>query len=707
MTTAQEWEQKYQGGLAASRGQLLRFLAEDGSNVFDPQKIWRTDKPQIAAGDVNTVLDAGAVGLEWFRLALVRYHRVWDLLKLDGFNQISVPPLPISGALNGAETIDTTTDPNKGEMQRLEGKYYDQQRHMNLVSLQDLATAVSGAALGNGTDPGGSQITSDLSRIAQAVPEYWEGSGGAAASDHLSGFHAHADQKTEYLRAVASALNGLPGVLQQIVADKANFVAAFDSPQCPVAGHAMRLGDEDPVSTIITVAANKGSSGSLSTDREVVAGQFHLAPNNDEDGYKKMATAKCKDWLINHFGPAVREAFTAFVHQCTLADYYIRQAYDPVIKLLDSHDPTPFPKPPGDQNPDNPPNPSIPGPTAPGNAGPTTPASTTPATTPTLTNPAGNQTNPAQQLLSTLASQASQTVQQGLSQTLQQGMSQIQNVAQQGLGSLGGNLSSLGSQIPGVGSLLTDAKGVTAPKELANLSAFGGNLTVSQAANGTITAKVTGPDGKPQEYSMGIKDGVPFLKPGPADSDPAAPDPSEGTGLGKGTDGAGSGVPGGGGSPRPGANTPPEGLGPRPVPGQSVDPHAGKPDSGGGSPTTGPANPDTSQNGMPGMPGMPGGGKPASGAERPPAGIVPPKPMWTTVPGDEAQIPGGPVGPPVAGPELATVGPLDRAPAAPTPGPELATSGPLNAPPPEQASAATPARPSDGVKIEIDMGDAK
>ncbi|MEV5651608.1 hypothetical protein AB0L57_25440 [Nocardia sp. NPDC052254] len=587
------------------------------------------------------------------------------------------------------------------------------------------------------------QARGDQAQATQQLADYWQGPTGADVQGKLAKLSTWSDDTLGELKPLPDLLNTVVDEIKTCLKRKANAFAKFkdihringaDMTNGDSAGQAVNLRDDDDaangnddVSMIINVAARRGIGNGVRAriqdlaDRGIFGGprDYHVLPHYvvnqvgyDDDGttagqyeFDDKASALCAIWR-DQFCESAEGYFRAYANLCHQTDVAVQGYLQVAVDALNGVGHIPKPPQPTDPGPQpSTPNPSIPGPAVPGNPASTIPASTTPSPT----NPAGSQTNPAQQLLSSLAGQASQTVQQGLGQTLQQGMSQIQNVAQQGLGSLGGNLSSLGSQIPGVGSVLTDAKGATGPKELANLSAFGGNLTVSQAANGAITAKVTGPDGKPQEYSMGIKDGVPYLKPGPADSDPAAADPAQGTGSGKGTPGARSGIPGGGGSPQS-ANTPPEGRSPGSVPGHSVDPRAGEPDSGGSSPTAGPTDPGTSQNGMPGMPGMPGGGKPAPGAERPPAGIVPPKPMWTTVPGDDAQIPGGPVGPPSTGPELATVGPLDGAAVAPTSGPELATSGPLNAPPPEQASApvATPtARPSDGVKIEIDMGETK
>ncbi|MGW5514214.1 hypothetical protein [Nocardia africana] len=730
MTEAQEYARQYQGTGDDAKRALERFLSNDGTNVFDPQKIW-TDKPPVTAGDVNALLDNGAFGLGWFRLALIRYHRVWEVLGYEGFDRIVIPPLYIGGESIGAWEINTEADPDKS-MLELQGRWYDQQRHMNLPGLQSLASAVEAAAHGSGDHSKAADIAADLAGIAGAVPEVWEGRGGDAAKDHLAGFHAHADQQAQYLEAVASALKGLPEVLREIVMHKANFVRSFDSPQCPVAGHAMRLdGAEDPVSTIITVAAESTTWGYVhGKQNQVAITQFHIegvgAGKNGDDNYK-IRTA-CQNWLKDHFAYAVREAFTALVHQCALADYYIRQAYKPVMDLLDSQDTTPFPKPPGQQDPNQPSN-TGPGPTATGPAAPTTPTSAAPTTpttpsslnpaTPVSTNPAATQFNPAQ-ILSSLTSQVGQTVQQGITQTLQQGLSQIQNVAQQGLGALGGNLAGLGSQQPGAAAQLTDVKSLTGGKELANLSAFGGNLTVTQAPNGAITAKVTGPDGKPQEYSMGLKDGVPFLKAGPAEStDPSGRGPSEGN----------ASTPGGGQSAGPGpsgasaAGSSAQSLTPAPagadkpgsLPSHGVEPRADNSSTGVGAGTNSPSAPGMPMSGMPHAPG--GGGKSTPESERPPSGIIPPKPLWTTVPGGDVHIPDGPTGSDVPGPELATVGPLDGGPlqAPGQPGPELATAGPLDStssvsdgPNRIPGPADSPPRPSPtGVKIEIDTGDAK
>lgn len=140
---------------------------------------------------MNELLDQGAVGLEWFRLALVRYHRVGEVVKLPGFDRIVVPAVPVDGGTIPVEPIDTTADPNK-TMIALEGRYYDQQRSMNLDSLRKLSSEITGAALGAGDRAGAVDITGDLAGVAGAVPEAWQGQGGTAAQDHLAGFHAHA-----------------------------------------------------------------------------------------------------------------------------------------------------------------------------------------------------------------------------------------------------------------------------------------------------------------------------------------------------------------------------------------------------------------------------------------------------------------------------------------------------------------------------------
>ncbi|MFQ6397078.1 hypothetical protein ACLMAJ_26905 [Nocardia sp. KC 131] len=275
MTTPQQYERQYQANLDKAQQDLARFLKEDGNSVFD-KAIWN-DKPKLTDSDVNKLLDQAAPGLEWFRLALVRYHRVWDVLKLPGFDSIVVEPLTVDGTAVGGERVDTIKDPND-EMRRLEGTYYDQQRSMKLDSLRSLATALDGASSGTDSHPSTTDITTDLAGVKDAVPEAWKGNAGGAAQDYLAGLHAHADQQSQYLQAVAAAVNGLPDVLLQIVRDKADFVAAFDSSQCPVAGHAMRLGgSEDPVSTIISVASESTTWGYLYGEtNQKAADQFHM-----------------------------------------------------------------------------------------------------------------------------------------------------------------------------------------------------------------------------------------------------------------------------------------------------------------------------------------------------------------------------------------------------------------------------------------------
>ncbi|QIS18256.1 hypothetical protein [Nocardia terpenica] len=685
MTDPRAYEQEYQGGLASTRLALERFLKEDGKNVFDPKKIWK-DKPNISGPGVNELLDQGAVGLEWFRLALVRYHRVGEVVKLPGFDRIDVPAVPVGGGTIPVQPIDTTADPNK-TMIALEGRYYDQQRSMNLDSLRKLSTEITGAALGAGDRAGVVDITGDLAGVAGAVPEAWQGQGGTAAQDHLAGFHAHADQQAQYLQAVAAALFGLPDVLLQIVRDKASFVAGFDSPQCPVAGHAMRIGDgDDPVSVIITVAA--GKAGNLfRDDKATVRDQLHLE-NRDQ------AEQASKDWLSNHFGPAVREAFTAFIHQCVLADYYIRQAYKPVTDLLDNHDSTPFPKP--QDRPD--PRPQYqPTGTATSPASVTTPsvdAAVPPSSqvlqqAPALTTPAGVQSDPLQTLTG-LAGQAGQAV-TGLAgqaaQTVQQGVDQVESAVQNGLGGL-----------TGVGASLPDSAESSGVRPLASFPLGGGNLALAQTRDGAVAATFTGPDGKRQQYTLGIKDGAPYLTRSEdpsatagASHAPAITDPRKGSGS--------AGVGGSSGRPSPPTQV---GASSEHTPPISVPATASGTPTSSSSVTPAQAATGSTPSGMP-MGGMPPGGGASAGkgapdGERRSTGIVPPKPLWNTLPGRE-----GPVLDASAVPEPAAAENFYGDPGT-TPPPTALRPEPPPAPRPEPAPSA-PRR--DGVKIEIDMGDQR
>ncbi|WP_157104185.1 hypothetical protein [Nocardia kruczakiae] len=648
-------------------------------------------------------------------------------------------------------TSDIPALKKEDEMDRL----YNLQASMQLNHLVGAAQRISNAL------PKVRQAHSDQQQATQRLAGCWQGSSGETAQDKLAKLNTWAEDVSDELEPLPDILCTAVDEIKSCLQRKADAFAKFqgihringvDMTNGNSHGIGINLRDDDDaasenddVSMIINYAARRGVGDHARARIQVLAdngvfgpnrgGLLHYLPNMTDsstmaDGsgcgmtvFDDKAQALCVVWR-NQFRESAEGYFKAYSNLCHETDVAIQGYLKVVTDALNSFGhirKPPQPDTPGNETPS--PGPSTPAGPAPGPAS-TTPSTVTPATpttvTPTVpsaTIPSATQFNPAQ-ILSTLASQASQTVQQGLTQTLQQGLSQIQNIAQQGLGSLGGNISGLGSQLSGAGSQLTDVKNLPGSKELANLSALGGNLTVTQSPNGTITAKVTGPDGKPQEYSMGIKDGVPFLKPGPDEAgEPAATGPSDEKGSNSG--GARSSGPGGAsaaGSSAQSLTPAPSGTAtPGSVPGHAVEPRVENSNTGSGGGTNAPAAPGMPMSGMPHPPG--GGGKSAPDAERPPSGIVPPKPLWTTVPGAGGQIPDGPPadGP---GPELATVGPLGGSvPQSRTVGPELATVGPLESVPspgPSQMTTtsdpSTPAatRPSTaGVKIEIDTGDAK
>ncbi|WP_405164537.1 hypothetical protein OG203_05320 [Nocardia sp. NBC_01499] len=681
MTNPGQYERTYQDGLTKAQKDLERFFKEDGKNVFT-QEIWN-QKPNLTATNVNDVLNQAAPGLEWFHLALVRYHRVWDVLKLPGFDSIAVAPLNVDGAVIGGETIDATKDPD-AEMRRLDGKWYDQQRGMDLTSLTTLADALQKASTGTDNHLSTDTIKADLAGVANAVPEVWQGQAGSAAQDHLAGFAAHADQQNQYLQSVTSALNGLPAVLLKIVQDKANFVAGFNTPQCPVAGHAMRLaGTEDPVSTMITVAKEGYWSLQLSDAPKIADEQLHFGGGyGDSSKYPKLQAA-IKDWLTNHFAPAVREAFTAFIHQCALADHYIKQAYQPVTDLLDNHDQTPFPKPkdqPTTQQPTSPaPQPTSPKqqPTAPQPTSPaqTTTASTdarppttqtpTPTTTPTLTQSPTTATplNPLQ----TLTSMASQ-----VGQSVQQGISQLDTAIKQGLSGLNPDTKNNTTETA-AGLPVTSTNAPSAAKALANVNLGGDNVALTQAADGTIKATVTDHDGKTRQYSMGFKDGAPVFT---TENAKTTPSTAIGTPHDSGTPTNDPGTPARPTTPSTRTDAPPTSLA------ASSQPAAAPMQSG--SPMSGAS-----------------GGNGATDHDRKSSGIVPPQPLWN--------VPPDPIGNVLESspePVLAQAGPL----VADTAVAERHSELPIETASftaPQADPAAVASLRNDGVRIEIEMGDQK
>jgi len=722
----QQYEKPYSDELSTAKSNLTRWLREDDSGTFT-KPIWN-EGIQFSGPTVNDLLNQAVPGLDWFERALVRYHRVWDVLHLQGFDQINIPgnaPIGFAG-----DTIHTVVDPraDNGVMLYLEGTYFDQQRHMDAENLRQLAQKLQIAATGGGADASLPEVTQDVAGVANSMGEVWQGQSGDAAQDHMVGFHTHADQQTQFVQALASALTGLPEVLLSIVKDKATFIGQFASDQMPVAGHAMKLdgASDDPVSMIIGAANGDGDLNS------VMGGQFHSPVSKNDDGGSSTIETTCKTWLTDHFGPAVREAVNAFVQQCALADYYIKQAYKPVTDLLSNQDPAEFPKP---QNPQQPNNNQQQGPTT---SGPTptnvttaglqqSPTDTTgaqqnpTATNPASLNPSASQSNPLSSL-SGLMSQGQQAVQAAesgvgqLTSTLGSGAGQVQSAVQNGLSGLLGNSTNPASAIAGAAG----------SKTLANFSLGGEKLSVAQGSDGTVTTTVTGPDGKAQQYSMGIKNGVPFFAPGgdpaaSASKDPAHDSPSSSAGPGA-SGGAGPSLTGGS-SPQPSVINPSD---------SSAVPHEGSSvPAAGSAASTSPAGVSTasaaggttasapSMGSMPHMGGGGGGGEKGDG-EHKSSGVVQAKPMWTGAPGPDRkpviesataaaeseqdlfgaefeladQHFGGSLSlPDPAAPVMAT---------APSPAPVMVAPAPE---PPAVVSA--PAPRTDGVKIEIDMGDGK
>ncbi|WP_028476360.1 hypothetical protein [Nocardia sp. CNY236] len=591
-------EQEYQRGLTAERAELERYLEYDGKKAFD-RPIW-SDKPKITATNVNDILDQAAPGLQWFKLALVRYHRVCDVLELDGFESIVVPSFSVGNELIDGEVIEAFKDPEV-EIVRLWGEHYDQQRSMDLSRLRDLASTFRAAVSGTGTAASTEDITRTLGTVADALPEVWEGAGGSAALEHICRLHAQADLQNQRLQELAAALEALPDVLLQIVRDKANFIAGFDTPQCPVAGHAMRLsGGEDPVSHIITVA-KESFFQNVGRARD----EFDLS-----DPYADVSDV-CKDWLSNQFGPAVREAFTAYVHQCGLADYYIRQAFKPVTDLVEDRDSPSFPKPDderkradehtqedehnkedrGDrkQQAEEPGSSStypsvVPAQVTPGVV--TTPASVAPTAPTGSTFP---QFDPIPPVSGSVGPSVSGSV-GPLKQAVEQGIDRIVTTAQQGLSAL---IDTSSADTPSADAPFVDIPSVDPPidepdtpdgsKLLVDLHLPGGRLTLTQAEDGAVTATVTGPDGVAHQYTLGIKDGVPFLtssveQPSTAASDAANHALASGGG-GEGSNGSvakamSDAASGGAGSVDRQVNTQaPPAVSPQPAPSTPADAH--------------------------------------------------------------------------------------------------------------------------------------
>ncbi|MFF3567989.1 WXG100 family type VII secretion target [Nocardia jiangxiensis] len=711
----QQYGTAYYNEQLTAQNNLTRWLAEDDTGKFT-NTIWNP-KVNVSGATADELLNGAVPGLEWFERALVRYHRVHDVLNLDEFSKIEIPADSSIDFVGW--TIDAAKEPlgEGGEMYRIEGRWFDQQRKMSVESLRGLADKLKAAA--SGSDVSLDTVTQEVAGVANAVPEVWQGPSGDAAQDHMAGFHSYASQQSQYVQALASALDGVPEVILEIVRDKAVFIAKFASDQMPVAGHAMKLGggSEDPVSQIISIATGWVNTGETN---EVVQDQFHTTITDH-------ASDTCKKWLQEHFGPAVREAFIAFVHQCAAADYYIKKAYQPVTDLLDGKDTTTVPKvqeqpKSGDQKQGSGTDQNSNSNTSTASVDQSKVPST--STTPTSVNPSSSQSNP----LSTLLSQAEQTLQtasSGVSQltsALQSGASQLSSVLQSGMSGIFGNTTAAASSTNG-------------SKNLASFNIGGEKLSMTQGSDGSITTTVTGLDGKSQKYTMGIKNGVPYFTPGGGDSSTQSStthNSTSSTGSGTGTDSAGSGSYStsgtGGGSATQSVTSDSSQQSGSSVPstGSSTTTTTSAYDS---STTASSSSSGTSSTGSMGhMPSTGGGGGKGSEGEHKSTGVVQSKPMWTKNPGSDRkpvidaaapQTSGGKFGiddlveryAPNLDFEPAAVYELDPA-ASPNPRqgrdsshqPSPPPAAPVPAPTPAPAPAPTAAPRTDGVKIEIDMG---
>ncbi|MBF6171344.1 hypothetical protein [Nocardia blacklockiae] len=657
-----------------------------------------------ASDDAAGILDfsggiSGLDTLHWFHLVQARYA-------LTG----KQPPADIP-ALATEKGIDTL---------------YFRQRDMRLNNLFGAGQRIDQAL------PRIRQADDDQQQATRLLAGYWQGPTGATVQDKLTKLGTwSADALAE--------LNALPGIIGTVVDEikrclqrKAEAFAAIGSVQ-RINGVNMMNGESigkainsrnadnaaaanDDVSLILLYAARRGIGDSVRERIEQIAAEgVAFGPNPglpprknkprastdggtgasvspvDNTEFDDKAQQLCQLWR-QHFWESVEGYFRAYSTLCADTDRAVQGYLQVVIDALNhvGHLDKP-PVPAGDPSQPGPsqPGPSQPGPSQPGPSQPG-PSQPGPSTTQTAGVQAAAQTNPLQTLTS-LAGQAAQTVQQGVGQ--------LESAVQQGLSGLAGG-------VPG-GSLSPSDTGAGS-KTLANFNVAGSNLAVTQSPNGTVTATLTGPDGKPRQYSVGIKDGVPFFTPG---GDPSAePAAAEGVTHGSTPGGSAQGTSGHSGSaPGPSGHVGASGSG-VPASGQhSSVPTTGTPEHGVSS--TGQTGSGTSESqpmaansaGMPGMPmggGAGGSAKGGSGNERSSTGIVPPQPLWTDLPGRDGPTLEAPEGAsePALGPELSLAGPL---PPAPVPNPPAEIRVETAAPPAEPA----PPRRTDGVKIEIDLGD--
>jgi hypothetical protein len=300
-----------------------------------------SDTASVGGRDCAELLDSGKRGLDWLHRAICRYQEA----AAHGL----LSPLWVAGrGFTDDASIDTL---------------YYAEKDINTVVLgakaDDLGRALGGADAQSGVDA----LLAAQAAAVRALPDAWNDSPVAdVAAERLRAFADYAAQQVAAVRAVQTQLSAAATAICGFVKTKAAFVKGFDCApdgRLWVAGHSMRLpgprpGD-DPVCWIIygaqrNLGANHSGFDVAARTYDQIRGQFPDLPERPTesavtDTMFDAAEGICKEWVQQHFGPAVQNAVSEFVNQCALCEQGIQGVYDTVRQAFDAVRPDRFPQP--------------------------------------------------------------------------------------------------------------------------------------------------------------------------------------------------------------------------------------------------------------------------------------------------------------------------------------------------------------------------
>lgn len=294
-----------------------------------------SDTASVDGRDCADLLDAGKGGLDWLHHAVVRYH--------DAVGHGLLSPLRVDGL----------SFPDSASIDAL---YYAEQ-DISTVLLHSKSGDL-GRAL-----PVAEALLAGQTAAVRALPDAWRDSQAAdAAHAQLHAFTSHAAHQLAAVQALRAQLPSVAVAVHGLVKAKAAFVKGFDCSsdgRLWVAGRCMRLpgvrpGD-DPVSRIIAGAGHSLGGDHSGVDPaargyDTIRGEFPNLPERPGDSavtdvmFDTVADV-CREWVQQHFGPAVQAAVGEFVNRCAICGHGIESVYATVKQAFDEIQPDRFPRP--------------------------------------------------------------------------------------------------------------------------------------------------------------------------------------------------------------------------------------------------------------------------------------------------------------------------------------------------------------------------